>query len=362
MIQSTIPGAANVGLPGYYYTEPKIFTQELKTIWRSTWQFVGRESDLPNPGDYLTCMIGLEPIFVIRTPSGSLQSMYNVCPHRGARLLNGQGNCSLIRCPYHAWIYDLEGKLRLVSEPKYFPDLDKSLIQLHKAQVDTWGGFIFVNPDPEGESLRAYLADIPDFLKDYKQPWEELREIDRWSYEQPINWKLFVEGYLDAYHGPYTHTQSLKVLDWQGIRTIPTGRHSYYYTNYTDKPLEGVLVFPWEPLGMSYQVYIFPNTIINTAKDHVQFWQVRPLNPERTTIEIFIYQTPAQTQEFPLDLANYRADFDQFMEEDLVILRSLQEGINSRAYKVTQLAKEHELGIAHFRKIVADAIINNVGE
>jgi len=354
MIQSPILQTAQLGLPGYYYSDPKVFAHELKTIWRSTWQFVGREEDLPYPGDYLTYVIGEEPIFVIRTPDGQLKAMHNVCPHRGARLLNGQGNCGLVRCPYHAWTFDLEGKLRGVSQPTLFPNLDKSAIHLLQARVDTWGGFIFVNPDPEGEPLMAYLAGFPDYLKQYKQPWEALRQVACWSYEEPINWKFVVENYVEDYHFATAHSQSLQVFDYRGIRTTLTGRHCQVHVPYADNPPEGSRLFSWEPQGVSYQGYIFPNIMVNTAKDHVSVFRLVPLNPVRTSIEVLIYQTPAQAEEFPRDQASFQANFDQVMEEDFAVCRLLQAGVNSRAYQVAQLADEHELGVAHFHKVLSN--------
>lgn len=104
--------------------------------------------------------------------------------------LMGFVNCTLVRCPYHAWTYDLEGKLLGIAQPKLFPDLDKSAIRLLPARVDTWGGFIFVNPDPQGESLIDYLAGSPAYLQQYDQPWEELRQVTRWSYSESLNWKF----------------------------------------------------------------------------------------------------------------------------------------------------------------------------
>ena len=354
MTQSTISHTVQLGLPGHYYSDSEVFAHELKTIWRSTWQFVGRVEDLPNPGDYFTCVIGEEPIFVIRKPDGRLQAMHNVCPHRGARLLNGQGNCGLVRCPYHAWTYDLEGKLLGVSQPKLFPDLDKSAIRLLPARVDTWGGFIFVNPDPEGESLMAYLAGFPNYLQGYNQLWKELRSVACWSYEEPINWKFIVENYVEDYHFATAHPQSLRIFDYQGIRTTLTGRHCQIYVPYADKPPEGSRTFSWESQGASYQGHVFPNMMINTAKDHVSVFRLVPLNPVRTSIEVHIYQTPAQTEKFPQDEATFRSNFDQVMEEDFDVCRLLQAGVNSRAYQVAQLASEHELGVAHFHKVLSE--------
>lgn len=341
-------------LPGACYLEQSVFNQELKKIWQQTWQFVGRDEDLPRPGDYLTCILGEEPIFVIRLPDGSLQAMHNVCLHRGGRLLDGQGNCSLVRCPYHAWSYDLEGQLLSVPQPHLFANLDKSTIQLLKARVATWGGFIFVNPNADGESLMDYLAGFPAYLQQYTQPYHELREIARWSYEQPINWKFIVENYVEDYHFSTVHPQSLKRYDFQGIRVTPTGRHCQMYIPYSKKQLAESYKYELPTESGSYQGYIFPNLMINTARDHVSIYRLEPLNSISTRVEIRIYQTPMQCEVTPLNISALRASFDELTEEDFAVCRLLQAGASSRAYRISHLAEEHELGIAHFHQVLLE--------
>ena len=132
----------SLGLPGYYYSDQDIFAQEMRSLWCSTWQCVGREEALRCAGDYLTCLIGNQPVFVIRTLDGELRAMHNVCRHRGARLLEGQGNCSMVRCPYHAWTYDLEGFLQGVPQAKLFVDLDKSELPLLRESEKFWGRWV----------------------------------------------------------------------------------------------------------------------------------------------------------------------------------------------------------------------------
>ncbi len=354
MTPTTLTRPATLGLPGHYYTDAAIFAQELNTLWRSTWQFVGRVEDLQRPGDYLTSILGAEPILVIRVTDGSLRAMHNVCPHRGARLLDGQGNCGLLRCPYHSWTYDLEGNLLGVPQQNLFPGLDKTAIHLLAARVETWGGFVFVNPDPDGESLSSYLAGFPDYLLAYSHAYEDLREVDRWSYEEAINWKLIVENYVEDYHFTTAHAESLKFFDFKGIRSLPTGRHTQIYVPYADPELDEAGQRRSKPEPMSYQGYIFPNLMVNTAGDHVSVFRVLPLDALRTRTEVIMYQTPAQMETTPLDLAELRANFNRVMEEDFAVCRLLQAGVGSRAYQVTQLAEERELGIAHFHQVLSE--------
>jgi len=356
MKETLLPKTSSLGLSGKYYTDPDIFNHELKSLWGKTWQFVGRQESIPNSGDYLTYTLGEESIIVMRIDDGSLKAMYNVCPHRGAKLLEGQGNCNhKITCPYHAWTYNLEGKLIGVSKPQLFPDLDKSQIQLHTAQVDTWGGFIFVNPDPKGESLADYLAGMPSFLENYHQDWESLREVDRWFYDQPINWKLIVENYVEDYHFEFVHTTGFgTVYDTDNVRSLPTGRHLRIEVPYTNKAGDEFFKGFSEKGQSSHQGYIFPNMMLNPHKKFLSVFHLIPLDAGHTRVEIIIYQSPSQFAGTPEPPELFRQGFDTLMEEDFRICRQIQTNANSRAYGIAQLAVEHELGIAHFQNVISE--------
>lgn len=153
------------GLPARYYTDQVFFNYEQERIWGNTWQWVGRENEIPQAGDYLTVNLGGESVFIVRGHDGRLRAMHNVCTHRGAKLLHGQGNCKqTIVCPYHAWSFGLDGQLEKIPDEALFTELDKKALALVPAQVDTWGGFIFVNPNNHAEALVDYLAEMPAFF------------------------------------------------------------------------------------------------------------------------------------------------------------------------------------------------------
>lgn len=334
--------AKEVVVPGYWYTDPKIFAQERERIWYKTWQFVGRQEQLANPGDYFSCTIADEPILVTHTPSGKLQAMYNVCPHRGMRVVEGQGNCKRLLCPYHHWTYDLEGQLQSVAYPECFPGLDKSSIALPKVQVDTWGGFIFVNLDPEAESLKDYLAGLPEHMEQYSHPWQALRVAHRATYKVPFNWKILLENYIDAYHIPMLHGQTLaSEVNLPGfVRTSMSGLHVLQEYDYE------------VPIERTYIGWVFPNMPILTLDKYALVWQVNPVNPEFTIIEKFLCQSPEQMEKFPLKTDEQTPmRFATVFEEDIPICTALQQQVKSRAYKAAQpLAQGPEDGILYFRK------------
>ena len=345
--------STGMGLQGHYYFSDEIFAHEMQTLWSTTWQLAGRESELKNPGDYITCTIADHPLFVIRSKTGALQAMHNVCPHRGARMLEGQGNCNLVRCSYHAWSFDLEGKLQGLPQAKYFPRLDRSQIHLEHARVDTWGGFVFVCLAPEGESLQRYLGGFSAFLEQYEHRWEDLEEVDRWHYDEPANWKFPVENYRECYHLPVVHAKSLECFVPESIEYTPTGRHYQIAVPYADQDtVEAHPSFPGRRKGMSYQGHIFPNMMVNTAKDMVSVFRPVPVTPETTRFDVFIYQTKMQMEAYPYQQEAFRAEFDQVLMEDFMAVRQLQKTLRSRARRV-HLADRLEFGIAHFHDVLA---------
>jgi phenylpropionate dioxygenase-like ring-hydroxylating dioxygenase large terminal subunit len=355
MIQDSSLPQENLGLPGYYYYDAHIYATEMQVIWRNTWQFVGRESELANVGDYITCLIGDQPIFVMRTSEGKLEAMHNVCPHRSARLLEERGNCNFIRCPYHAWTFNLAGKLQGVPQSHLFPKLDKSTVCLSKARVDVACGFIFVHPQPAGESLNDYLAGFPEYLQQYNQPWEEMVEVARWSYREPINWKFVVENYVEDYHFSTLHSESLAFFDFPGIRTIPIGRHCQVHVPFSEQEES-------DSQAISYQGYIFPNLMVNTDKNFISVFRVFPISPICTDVDVFIYQTPAQKSVSPVSTDTTKSGFDRVMEEDFAVCRLLQANVHSIAYGVSTLAEIRELGIAHFYKVLSSYLQNTYGD
>lgn len=349
------PRQGDQGLPQHYYFADAIFEQEQQMLWSKTWQWVARESELSNPGDFVTCVLGNQPLFVIRMQDGGLRAMYNVCPHRGAQILEGKGNCNQrIRCHYHAWSFDFEGHLRGLPRSDRFPETIKSMVCLSPAKVETWGGFVFVNADPGAEPLTHYLAGFPDYLETYEYPWEVLEEVDRWSYHEPVNWKFSIENYCECYHLPVVHAKSLQCFEATEVQYTPTGRHYQIEVPWVqDETVESHPSFAGKPKRHSLQGFIFPNMMVNTAKDMASVFRLTPLTPETTQFDVFIYQTPTQMEKFPYQQAEFRAEFDRVLQEDFEAVRKLQTTVRSHIRPIT-LAQGLEFGITHFHRGLKD--------
>lgn len=202
------------------FISPEYAREERELLWPKVWQHAGRVEDLVEPGSYLTYEIGDDSIIVIRTDEGKLNAFHNVCPHRGRRLIdspsteNGSsGTKQQFVCGFHGWRYDLDGKNTYVHEPQdWRGGLNTECTSLSPVKVDTWGGWVFINMDPDCESLRDFLEPAagildPFALEKMRYKWRQWVVFD-------CNWKTAIEAFMEPYHVAGTHTQMLNHGDY----------------------------------------------------------------------------------------------------------------------------------------------------
>jgi phenylpropionate dioxygenase-like ring-hydroxylating dioxygenase large terminal subunit len=200
-------------IPKDRYTSTEWAALEWEHMWSKAWLCAGRVSDLERPGDYLTFEIGPESILVIRQHDGTIAARYNVCMHRGNRLREpGRGHADRFSCLFHGWEYELDGELSLVLDEEKFPQgVDRAERSLRPVRCDTWGGFVFVNMNPDAEPLLEFLGVIPEQLAPY--------HLDDWkvsfdcTIEIECNWKTCVDAFNEAYHVAATHTWTMEFSD-----------------------------------------------------------------------------------------------------------------------------------------------------
>lgn len=200
-------------------------------LWTKVWQQVGRVEELPKVGDYLTYEILDDSFIVVRTSPEEIRAYYNVCAHRGRRLVDtppgerdARGRRRQFVCGFHGWRYDLEGRNTFVAEREDWPcGLTEQNSGLTQVKVDTWGGWIWINMDPECEPLRDYLEPAvtlldPFQLENMRYRWRRWLVFD-------CNWKVALEAFMETYHVPYTHPEFRKFgtfLGWSRVQ----GKHS----------------------------------------------------------------------------------------------------------------------------------------
>jgi nitrite reductase/ring-hydroxylating ferredoxin subunit len=189
------------------YTSKEFHDLEVEHVWRKAWQMVCREEEIPEPGDHIVYEIVDDSFIITRTDSGDIKALQNACLHRGRRLRTVEGKVPEFRCAFHGWTWDLGGDIkRLPCSDWDFKHVEKEKFALPEAKVATWGGFVFINMDPDCEPLEQFLDPIPDHFKHvgYEARWKSAHVAQVVS----CNWKVALEAFIEAYHLPATHPQT----------------------------------------------------------------------------------------------------------------------------------------------------------
>ena len=217
-------------LPKARYTSTEFADLEFERLWRRVWQVACRVEQVARPGDYVEYTIGDESVLVVGGDDGTIGAFHNTCLHRGSQLASERGTFAdgCIRCPYHAWKYAFDGELVEIVDRDEFTNIpDGMTMHLHSVRVDTFGGFVFVNFDPDAEPLAAFLAPLADVLAPY-----HLERMRFRSYLTTIidaNWKAVVDAFNEGYHVQGLHSQILPWTDDTSIAYEPLGdRHAHY--------------------------------------------------------------------------------------------------------------------------------------
>jgi glycine betaine catabolism A len=194
-------------MPGRMFRDPAVYQAEVERLFQRAWQIVGREDELPRPGDFRTFEIGGSGVVLVRDRHGQLRAFHNVCRHRGTRLVEPAEGHDLTRflCPYHAWTYDLDGRLIGAPFMGEVDGFDRADFGLHPLALETWRGFVFLSLDPHPPDLAPALAGLAARAKPY--PLERLRLAHRVVYDVHANWKLIVQNANECYHCQGVHPQ-----------------------------------------------------------------------------------------------------------------------------------------------------------
>ncbi len=329
-------------LPGWFYTSPEMFEQEIEKIFMKDWLCVGRVEQWAKPGDFRAMRIAGEPLLVCRDEQGRLGAFSNVCRHRGVEVAMGQGNQKEFTCPYHGWVYDLEGKL--VGAPyNGGVNYDFRNCRLASVQLDTWGGYVFVNFDPKAAGLQKFLAGDEGVHKaEALLHPERTRICDEYVFDIECNWKFIPENLMDIYHAKVVHGMSFaKHFTMEGFpfQLSQNGRYHAEYESLTMTP-DGVILFgpmPWlrdKHDRFAFTLFIAPTLNIFGRQDMIQPWLTTPLAPDRTRVTIWTqipeehFAAPAFEQKTEI-IKNF---IRLVAAEDGAMLRSLQNGVRSRAF------------------------------
>jgi phenylpropionate dioxygenase-like ring-hydroxylating dioxygenase large terminal subunit len=216
-------------IPATDYVADDLPRLERDKLWPKVWQVACREEEIPNLGDFVTYEIGNESFLVVRVAADEIRAFYNVCSHRGRRLKTAwNGNVANgIMCRFHAWRYDLEGKVTYIPNEEGWEGCrkpDTASLSLIQPRVDTWGGAVWLTMNPDSPPLREYLSPAaekldPFDLQDCRTLWYKVLHI-------PANWKIVLEAFIEAYHTEGTHPQLNRFGSSSGAGDLDQGMHS----------------------------------------------------------------------------------------------------------------------------------------
>ena len=254
-------------IPVSRYTSKEWLDLELERVWYRTWQMACREEEVPNPGDFYEYVIGNKSILIARGDDMKLRAFFNVCKHRGNQLKNGTGNTKDFRCTYHAWCWSLNGKVKDIPLEYLFTKEgdDNSEFDLDAVGIDTWAGFVFINPTPQGApSLMEHLGEVAHEAAPYH--FEKFVATSHSVMHLEANWKVALEAFLEAYHVTETHPQILPYLDDFNTCFKRMGDHSLMVVPYGVPSMRIEHVEPAE----TYEAYFTKSATSFRHKKHFE--------------------------------------------------------------------------------------------
>ena len=351
-------------LPGRWYADPVHHALELDAIFHRGWVGVGCADDVAEPGSYVVTTVGARPVVVIRDHDGVLRAFLNVCRHRGAPLAEGCGHARALSCPYHAWVYRLDGSLARsagIGEPDDFDPVDSALVP---AQATTFARSLVVNLDTDAAPFDAgpLAVGLDPYGLDGMQLGQRTSEVRR------FNWKVLLENYCENYHTPFVHSQlptagyeypiecaGPGVIAWDGpLAPRDDAEQALHDHRPGEAGWAGVAaVSADQSFNNGTYLAVFPNTAVSCFAGFAATFRLTPTGPSTTVVEREYYWDPAVPAERrAADLAATKA----VVEQDLEICERMQRTYDSGLSANGRLSTEHEAGVAHVHQLVLAAL------
>jgi carnitine monooxygenase subunit len=360
-------------LPYGWYKDPEILRRERERIFRPAWQYVGHRGQLGKAGNvvgkaddvrpedrgaygaagppgYFAAAVGQTPVVVTRDRDGVLRGFVNVCRHRGFAIAEGEAARETLQCPYHAWTYGLDGRLRAAPRSEEEPDFPQDELCLVPVAVGTWGPFVFANTGPDPEPLADALGSLPAQVAELGLEVDSLVHNWRWEAEIEANWKIVCENFLECYHCSVAHPAFSELIDVSPEAYVLStdGRLSTQHG-----PLR--TVSPSDELPRAQFHFLWPNLEINIfpGLPNISIGPSFPLAPDRTYRFLDYFFGPEVEQAWIDDLLAFD---DQVGREDAKLVEGVQRGVASGALEHGVLMSHSEQLIGHFQSLTAAAL------
>jgi len=346
------------GLPAWTYHSPALTELEKKELFATHWQIAGHVSDIPEPGGFLAFDFADERALVLRDSRGEVRAFHNLCRHRGARVVaEPAGRCKgALVCPFHGWVYNLDGSLRGPARPSSFGKMDRSRFGLIEMELEIWHGFLFVRarPGPQppvAELFARFDAELAPFRMETLVPAQGY-----YHGEVPVNWKSVRDVDNEGYHVAMAHP-ALQDLYGEGYRdevmaqgmnraVAPYNDHTgrrWSVRHYRTLAEPAAHLPDWAQARWAYYG-LFPNNVIGVTPESVQFYQDFPIDTRNTRLRGRTYRFPSETRR--QRAARYlacRIDRETY-QEDIRLSMWSDEAMRSSAFPGFHLS-DHEIGV-----------------
>ena len=338
------------GLPGWTYNDPDYFAVEMDRVIRPAWQIVCHGSDVPNAGDWRKIDVLGESIIVVRGDDGAVRAFANVCRHRGMRIVDGAGGCAKkLVCPYHAWVYELDGRLSGVPMRGDYPALDMAATGLIAVDVDQWQGFVFVRlRDEGGPSVAEMMAPAEAEIAPYR--FVEMQPVGTaWSRPRGVNWKNVGDNYSDNLHIPVAHdgltrlfgkSYAIEAHGWVDRMSgeIVDRPSANFWERFYQTHLPPVPHLPEAAQRRWVYWKLWPNMAFDIYADQIDFMHWAPVSPTVTMLRVMSYALPDARRE--MKLARYaNARINRVVNaEDTWLIEGVQAGMGSAYFTAGPLA------------------------
>ncbi|SDJ85999.1 aromatic ring-hydroxylating oxygenase subunit alpha [Streptomyces indicus] len=351
-------------LPGSAYTDPQVFLREQERIFESRWICAVRAADLPKPGAYRTVQIGRESVLVTRNRHGGLRAFLNVCRHRGARLCTAESGevRRNLQCPYHAWTYDLDGRLVAAPNLSKMPDVGRAAYGLRAVALREWLGYAWVcladaPPSFEETVIGAATERLGDPAAIERYDVAELALGRRITYDVRANWKLIVENFMECYHCATIHPELTEVLpefaDGLAAQYF-VGHGALFGEEVKGFTVDGSAGFARLPKVAEaqdrryYAVTVRPSVFVNLVPDHVILHRMYPLAVDRTVVECDWLYAP-EVVASGADVSASVELFHRVNAQDFEACERTQPAMSSKAYRDggVLVPSEHHIGGFH---------------
>jgi Rieske 2Fe-2S family protein len=342
-------------LAARFYASDSVFALERERLFHAQWFCVGRAEQVPARGDCLHVHVAGESVLIVRGKDDALRAFYNVCRHRGSRLVRtaplpdpqqpaASSSTALpagVVCPYHAWTYNLDGSLRAAPYVQFDAKCPKEGFSLVPVHLDTWGGFVFVNlAEKQPQALLEQLAVPADKLQRY--PLARLRRGAQLVYDVRANWKVIMENYNECYHCGPVHPELCALvpafrekggagLEWNDGIPHREGAWTFTMSGTSDRA-------PFPGLSEAEKTHhkgevAYPNLLLSAAAEHIAAFMLWPMGPDHTRIACEFLFHPDEIAKPTFNPADVVDFWDIVNKQDWQICESVQDGMKSRGFR-----------------------------